>query len=125
MVSDPFSFAANAIPNRPSGNTGRVYRGYPMNAASAMSAVTTTGANLMIIGDPRAFVIVDRIGMNVELMDAEHHDIVLALTSHLPHLIAYCIVHTMRPGINPYRHARMQLSNNALNVTVVVSRGSY
>ena len=66
--SDPFSFAANAIPNRPSGNTGRVYRGYPMNAASAMSAVTTTGANLMIIGDPRAFVIVDRIGMNVELI---------------------------------------------------------
>lgn len=35
-----------------------------------------------------------RCGMNVELMDAEHHDIVLALTSHLPHLIAYCIVGT-------------------------------
>ena len=35
-----------------------------------------------------------RCGMNVELMDAAHHDIVLALTSHLPHLIAYCIVGT-------------------------------
>jgi cyclohexadieny/prephenate dehydrogenase len=35
-----------------------------------------------------------RCGMDVEIMDAAHHDIVLALTSHLPHLIAYCIVGT-------------------------------
>ena len=35
-----------------------------------------------------------RCGMNVERMDAKHHDIVLAITSHLPHLIAYCIVGT-------------------------------
>jgi cyclohexadieny/prephenate dehydrogenase len=27
-------------------------------------------------------------------MDAEHHDLVLAITSHLPHLIAYTIVGT-------------------------------
>ena len=27
-------------------------------------------------------------------MTAEHHDQVLAVTSHLPHLIAYCIVDT-------------------------------
>jgi len=33
-------------------------------------------------------------GSNVELMDAEHHDLVLAITSHLPHLIAYNIVGT-------------------------------
>jgi cyclohexadieny/prephenate dehydrogenase len=33
-------------------------------------------------------------GMQVELMDAQHHDIVLALTSHLPHVIAYTIVGT-------------------------------
>ena len=32
--------------------------------------------------------------MNVEMMDAEHHDRVLAITSHLPHLIAYTIVGT-------------------------------
>ena len=30
----------------------------------------------------------------VELMDADHHDRVLAITSHLPHLIAYTIVGT-------------------------------
>lgn len=34
------------------------------------------------------------LGSNVELMDAEHHDRVLAITSHLPHLIAYTIVET-------------------------------
>ena len=34
------------------------------------------------------------LGSNVELMEAKHHDIVLAVTSHLPHLIAYTIVAT-------------------------------
>ncbi len=33
-------------------------------------------------------------GMKVVTMDAEHHDMVLAITSHLPHLIAYTIVGT-------------------------------
>jgi cyclohexadieny/prephenate dehydrogenase len=33
-------------------------------------------------------------GMRIETMDAEHHDRVLAITSHLPHLIAYTIVDT-------------------------------
>jgi cyclohexadieny/prephenate dehydrogenase len=35
-----------------------------------------------------------RLGANVELMDEKHHDLVLAVTSHLPHLIAYNIVGT-------------------------------
>lgn len=34
------------------------------------------------------------LGANVERMDAAHHDLVLAITSHLPHLIAYTIVGT-------------------------------
>jgi len=33
-------------------------------------------------------------GMIVEIMNAHHHDSVLAITSHLPHLIAYTIVAT-------------------------------
>ena len=33
-------------------------------------------------------------GMKVEEMDARHHDLVLGMTSHLPHLIAYSIVGT-------------------------------
>ena len=33
-------------------------------------------------------------GSSVERMDVEHHDLVLAITSHVPHLIAYNIVGT-------------------------------
>ena len=33
-------------------------------------------------------------GSNVETMTSEHHDLVLAITSHVPHLIAYNIVGT-------------------------------
>jgi cyclohexadieny/prephenate dehydrogenase len=36
----------------------------------------------------------ERFGMRVVTMSAEHHDKVLAVTSHLPHLIAYTIVGT-------------------------------
>ncbi|HEX3665739.1 MAG TPA: prephenate/arogenate dehydrogenase family protein [Rhizomicrobium sp.] len=35
-----------------------------------------------------------RCGSQVEIMDAKHHDLVLAITSHVPHLIAYNIVGT-------------------------------
>jgi cyclohexadieny/prephenate dehydrogenase len=34
------------------------------------------------------------LGANVETMTADHHDLVLAITSHVPHLIAYTIVGT-------------------------------
>jgi len=34
------------------------------------------------------------LGANVDTMAADHHDLVLAITSHLPHLIAYTIVGT-------------------------------
>jgi cyclohexadieny/prephenate dehydrogenase len=34
------------------------------------------------------------LGANVDRMDEKHHDLVLAVTSHLPHLIAYNIVGT-------------------------------
>ncbi|CAJ0872402.1 cyclohexadieny/prephenate dehydrogenase [freshwater sediment metagenome] len=48
--------------------------------------------------DPRAVArLADfwtRIGAKVETMSPDHHDRVLALTSHLPHLIAYNIVGT-------------------------------
>jgi cyclohexadieny/prephenate dehydrogenase len=36
----------------------------------------------------------EKCGSQVEIMDAHHHDLVLAITSHLPHLIAYNIVGT-------------------------------
>lgn len=36
----------------------------------------------------------ERCGSMIEIMDAKHHDMVLGITSHLPHLIAYTIVGT-------------------------------
>ena len=36
----------------------------------------------------------EALGARVEVMDPAHHDLVLAVTSHLPHLIAYTIVGT-------------------------------
>ena len=36
-----------------------------------------------------------KAGMSVTLMDAEYHDRVLAITSHIPHLVAYSIVGTV------------------------------
>ncbi|MCU0790740.1 MAG: prephenate/arogenate dehydrogenase family protein [Nitratireductor sp.] len=48
--------------------------------------------------DPQAVAKVrefwERLGSNVEVMTPEHHDLVLAITSHIPHLIAYNIVGT-------------------------------
>jgi len=48
--------------------------------------------------DPAAVARLTRLwqglGANVEVMAAEHHDLVLAITSHVPHLIAYNIVGT-------------------------------
>jgi len=36
----------------------------------------------------------EKLGSHVEIMTARHHDLVLAVTSHVPHLIAYSIVGT-------------------------------
>lgn len=36
----------------------------------------------------------EALGSNIQIMDANHHDLVLGITSHLPHLIAYTIVGT-------------------------------
>lgn len=33
-----------------------------------------------------------KLGANVDFMDPDHHDLVLAVTSHVPHLIAYTMV---------------------------------
>lgn len=36
--------------------------------------------------------LIRKLGANVEVMEAAHHDLVLAVTSHTPHLIAYTMV---------------------------------
>ena len=46
--------------------------------------------------DPKAVekltAFIQGMGANVEHMDAAHHDLVLAVTSHVPHLVAYTMV---------------------------------
>ncbi|KAF0227970.1 MAG: cyclohexadieny/prephenate [Beijerinckiaceae bacterium] len=50
------------------------------------------GTNPDAIARTKAFW--EALGSNVEVMTPEHHDLVLAITSHVPHLIAYNIVGT-------------------------------
>ena len=35
------------------------------------------------------------VGMKVDIMEPSYHDMVLAITSHIPHIIAYSIVGTV------------------------------
>ncbi|MBV9045816.1 MAG: prephenate/arogenate dehydrogenase family protein [Alphaproteobacteria bacterium] len=50
------------------------------------------GANKKAVASLKAFW--EGLGSRVDVMDAKHHDLVLAVTSHVPHLIAYNIVGT-------------------------------
>jgi cyclohexadieny/prephenate dehydrogenase len=50
------------------------------------------GVDAEAVGLVKAFW--EALGSNVETMNAAHHDLVLAITSHVPHLIAYNIVGT-------------------------------
>jgi len=50
------------------------------------------GTDEQAITKVRAFW--EAFGSHVEIMNAAHHDLVLAITSHVPHLIAYNIVGT-------------------------------
>ena len=50
------------------------------------------GVDPAAVAKVRAFW--EALGSNVETMNAAHHDLVLAITSHVPHLIAYNIVGT-------------------------------
>jgi cyclohexadieny/prephenate dehydrogenase len=51
------------------------------------------GADAAAVALVRAFW--EALGSNVEIMTPAHHDLVLAITSHVPHLIAYNIVGTV------------------------------
>lgn len=50
------------------------------------------------------------VGSNVEEMEAGHHDRVLAITSHLPHLIAYTIVGTANDLEGDLQHEVIKFS---------------
>lgn len=50
------------------GNTGAQLLGYPANEASQMSSALTAATKILVFGDFRYYLIVDRIGMDVELI---------------------------------------------------------
>jgi cyclohexadieny/prephenate dehydrogenase len=50
------------------------------------------GTNKRALKTLKSFL--EKLGSKVDVMDAKHHDLVLAVTSHVPHLIAYNIVGT-------------------------------
>ncbi len=56
--------------------------------------ILTPPAQAPEIATERLRIFWENLGADVEIMDARHHDMVLAITSHLPHLIAYTIVGT-------------------------------
>ena len=65
-----FFAAGSAAPvNSPTGNTGTQLLGYPVwEVPSAVSTLSTDAAQIAVFGDPKNYVIVDRIGMNVEVV---------------------------------------------------------
>jgi HK97 family phage major capsid protein len=54
---------ANQVPTP--GQIGPRLLGYPAHEVSAMDAVLTTGSEILVFGDFRYFIIVDRIGMSI------------------------------------------------------------
>jgi len=62
-----------AIQNNPAseggnGNTGLRLLGYPVNELSTMSSTVVNGTKIMLIGDFSYFKIVDRVGMQIEVI---------------------------------------------------------
>lgn len=57
---------ANGAPRN--GNIGPQLIGYPAYEDSAMAAALTTGSKILVLGDPRYYLIVDRIGMDIEVI---------------------------------------------------------
>jgi cyclohexadieny/prephenate dehydrogenase len=56
--------------------------------------ILTPDANANAAAIARLTAFWQGLGSHVEVMTAEHHDLVLAITSHVPHLIAFNIVNT-------------------------------
>lgn len=59
---------ATGIGNDAAGNIGATFLGKPAYESSVMSSVLTAGAKIMIFGDFRYFLIVDRIGLVTEIV---------------------------------------------------------
>lgn len=57
---------SNNVPR--GGNIGRALIEYPANECSGLASVLTTGSKILVMGDPRYYLIVDRVGMDIEVI---------------------------------------------------------
>ena len=57
--------------------------------------ILTPNKNTSQVALEKVRIIWEQAGMQVATMDAEYHDRVLAITSHIPHLVAFSIVGTV------------------------------
>jgi HK97 family phage major capsid protein len=68
-VGQNFAMGSAVIGNNRLGNTGTQLLGYPIwEVPSGPSTLTTDGAIIVILAAPKSYVVVDRIGMNVEVI---------------------------------------------------------
>lgn len=63
-----WKYLEEGLRNDRAGNTGAQILGYPAEEASTMTSTLTTGQKIAVLGDFRHFLIVDRIGMHVEIV---------------------------------------------------------
>jgi HK97 family phage major capsid protein len=64
----PQGLANKPASDRGDGNTGAAGLGYPVYESSQMLAVLTTGSRILLMGNFKYYLIVDRVGMSVEVI---------------------------------------------------------
>lgn len=67
-VTGPLGVGLDNRPFEQGGNIGAKLLGYGANEVSDMTTAITHGSNILAIGDPSYYLIVDRIGMTIELI---------------------------------------------------------
>jgi HK97 family phage major capsid protein len=64
----PQGLANKPSSDRGDGNTGAAGLGYPVYESSQMLATVTTGSRILLMGNFRYFIIIDRVGMSLEII---------------------------------------------------------
>jgi HK97 family phage major capsid protein len=64
----PLGIGLDNMPFEEGGNIGQKLLGYGANEVSDMVSVLTHGSSILAIGDPNYYIIIDRIGMTIELI---------------------------------------------------------
>jgi HK97 family phage major capsid protein len=96
---------ANQVPTP--GNIGAELIGYPSNECSELDSTFTPGATPLVLGDFRYFLIIDRIGMSVEV---------------IPHLMGSHGRPTGQRGLYAFwRNTSLVLASNAFRVLQVAA----